>query len=73
MLLLNLNEIDRVKRLNNITSNTLLAERTDLSRKTWSTATTSRKPTMAVLNALAALGANPARLLVIENDAAIAA
>ncbi|BAM27509.1 hypothetical protein [Corynebacterium ulcerans] len=73
MLLLNLNEIDRVKRLNNLASNTLLAERTDLSRKTWSTATTSRKPTIAVLNALVALGANPARLLVVENDAAIAA
>lgn len=70
MLLLNLNELDRVKRLNHITSNTGLAERTNLSRKTWSTATTSRRPTIAVLNALAALGADPTRLLVVEQVAA---
>lgn len=73
MLLLNLNEIDRVKKLNHISSNVELAKRTNLSRKTWSAATSTRKPTIAILQALSTLGADPKRLLVREDLPGIAA
>ena len=62
--LLSLDEIDRVKRLNHIASNTALEEKTGVTRKTWSTAINTRQPTMKVLDALAQLGADPARILV---------
>ncbi|MDK8693618.1 XRE family transcriptional regulator [Corynebacterium sp. MSK158] len=70
MFLLSLDEIDRVKRLHHITSTTGLAEKTDLNRKTWTTALNTRRPTVSVLEALAALGANPSKVLVAEELAA---
>ena len=70
MFLLSLDEIDRVKRLHHITSNAGLAEKTGLSRKTWTVATNSRKPSTAVLAALAELGANPSKVLVSADDLA---
>lgn len=70
MFLLSLDEIDRVKRLHHITSTTGLADRTNLNRKTWTTALNTRKPTVSVLEALATLGANPSKILVAEEQAA---
>ena len=70
--LISLDEIERVKRINNLRSNIDLAERTGLSRNTWNAATKKRKPTPAVLNALAALGARPERVLVEMNDDLVA-
>lgn len=67
MFLLSLDEIDRVKKLHRITSTTALAELTQLTRKTWATAINTRKPTTAILDALADLGANPARVLTIDD------
>ncbi|WP_348967639.1 MULTISPECIES: XRE family transcriptional regulator [Corynebacterium] len=59
-----------MKRLHHITSTTGLAEKTNLNRKTWTTALNTRKPTVSVLEALAALGANPSKILVAEELAA---
>ncbi|MDK4235771.1 XRE family transcriptional regulator [Corynebacterium propinquum] len=70
MFLLSLDEIDRVKRLHHITSTTGLAEKTNLARKTWTTAINTRKPTVSILEALATLGANPSKVLVVEELAA---
>ncbi|STC97757.1 helix-turn-helix domain-containing protein [Corynebacterium renale] len=66
MFLLNLNEIDRVKKLHHVSSLTALARLTGLSRKTWTTAIGTRRPTISVLNALSDLGADPARIIVRE-------
>lgn len=71
--LLSLDEIDRVKRLHHITSNTGLEDKTGVTRKTWSTAINTRQPTMKVLDALAQLGADPARVLVRADDTIAAA
>lgn len=67
--LLSLDEIDRIKRLHHISSATGLEEATGVTRKTWSTAINTRRPTIHVLEALAALGADPARILVREDEA----
>lgn len=67
MFLLSLDEIDRVKRLHHITSTAGLAEKTGLSRKTWTTAIGTRRPTGAVLDELARLGARPTHILVAES------
>lgn len=64
MFLLSLDEIDRVKRLNQIHSTVDLANRTHVSRNTWASALRTRRPTPAVLDALADLGARPNRILV---------
>ena len=68
--LLSLDEIDRVKRLHHITSATGLEEATGVTRKTWSAAINTRQPTIKVLEALAMLGADPARILVREEEIA---
>lgn len=70
MFLLSLDEIERVKKANGIRSVTGLADRTDLSRKTWSTALRERRPTPQVLDALARLGARPERVLITDDAAA---
>lgn len=64
MFLLSLDEIDRVKRIHGIRSIAQLAGVTGVTRKTWSVALRSRKPTPAVLEALADLGARADRVLV---------
>ena len=70
--LLSLDEIDRVKRLHHITSNTGLEDKTGVTRKTWSAAINTRQPTIKVLEALAQLGADPARILVRADETAAA-
>ncbi|WP_311342554.1 XRE family transcriptional regulator [Corynebacterium riegelii] len=70
--LLSLDEIDRVKRLHHIASNTGLEQKTGVTRKTWSTAINTRQPTMKILDALAQLGADPSRVLVRAEETAAA-
>lgn len=62
--LLNLDEIDYVKRQNRVASNVELAKISRVSRNTWTTAINSRRPTTQVLGALADLGARPEKVLV---------
>lgn len=66
--LISLDEVERVKRAHGIASTVELAERTSLSRNTWSKALRERKPTPQVLEALAALGARPTRVLTTEDE-----
>ena len=68
MVLLSLDEVDRVKRLNNITSITGFEDKTGVSRKTWGKAINTRKPTMTVIEALVELGARPNRILVADES-----
>lgn len=69
-LLLSLDEIDRVMRMNGIASQTGLEDKTGITRKTWATAMKTRKLSVPVMEALYELGARPNRLLVgIETDA----
>lgn len=68
-LMLSLDEIDRVMRINGITSQAELYDRTGVARKTWSKAFNSRGLSPAVMNALHELGARPSHLLVgVETD-----
>lgn len=71
--LISLDEVERVKRINRIGSTVELAERTQVSRATWSRTLKSREPTPAILSALARLGARASHVLVAENLADIAA
>lgn len=73
MFLLSLDEIDRVKRANKINSLVELENATGVTRKTWREAINTREPRPAVLQALAALGARPNRILVTETGAFAAA
>lgn len=66
--LLSLDEIERVKRLNRITSTVELAERSGVSRNTWNKALKTRRPTPQVLDAMATLGAAPERILIKVTD-----
>lgn len=68
--LISLDELERVKKLNRINSITGLADRTGVSRSTWGRVLKTRRPTADVLEALAELGANPARILIAEEVAA---
>ena len=68
--LLSLDEIDRVKRLHHISSNTGLEAATNVTRKTWAHAINTRQPTMRILDALAQLGADPSRILVRADEIA---
>ena len=63
-LLLSLDEIDRVKRLNGISTTVGFEEKTGITRKTWSKAINTRRPSVPVMEALYELGARPSRLLV---------
>lgn len=67
--LISLDEVERVKRLNNIPSTVELAKRTGIARSTWSRALSTRKPTPDVLDALAKLGAKASRVLISEDMA----
>ena len=71
--LLSLDEIARVRKAHGIKSVTQLAERTSVSRKTWSTALNSRRPTPDILTALARLGARPDRVLIRDEVQAVPA
>ena len=63
-LLLSLDEIDRVRRMNGLSSQMGLEDRTGISRKTWSKALKTRELSVPVMEALFELGARPSRLLV---------
>ncbi|CAB0533213.1 transcriptional regulator [Corynebacterium diphtheriae] len=65
--LISLDEVERVKKLNGIKYTSQLAERTSVSRATWTRVLGSREPTASVLNALASLGARPGRILVVDD------
>ena len=73
MFLISLDELDRVKRMNHLSTAVDLANRTGLSRNTWNSAIKNRRPTPQVLNALAELGAAPDRVLVKHNPEELAA
>lgn len=62
--LISLDELDRVKRANNLRTVSDLAARTKMGRSTWTRAVNSRRPTPDILDALAELGARPSRILV---------
>ena len=64
--LISLDEIERIKRANRVYSTRELADRTGISRSTWTRVMKTRQPTDAVLQALARMGANPAQILVSE-------
>lgn len=71
--LISLDEVERVKRLNNIRSTVDLARRTGIARSTWARALSTRKPTTDVLDALANLGAKPSQVLTGEDLSELAA
>ena len=64
--LISLDEVERVKKINRIQSSSELAQRTGVARSTWGRALKSREPKPAVLDALAALGARPGKILVLD-------
>lgn len=66
MFLLSLDEIERVKRARGLHGFVDLEAATGVTRKTWSTAIRGRRPTPQVLDALAALGARPDRILIAD-------
>lgn len=68
MVLLSLDEVDRVKRINNITSTSGFEDKTGITRKTWGKALNTRKPTMTVIEALVELGARPSKILVLDKS-----
>ncbi|WP_041479184.1 hypothetical protein [Corynebacterium ulcerans] len=73
MFLLSLDEIDRVKRAHGLSSLVDLEHETGITRKTWSDAMKTREPKPAVLQALAALGARPNRILICDEIATVTA
>lgn len=64
MLLLSLDEIDRVKRVNHIESWSAMEDLTHITRKTWAKTASTRRASWDVMEALVQLGARPDRLLV---------
>ncbi|WP_410170866.1 helix-turn-helix domain-containing protein [Corynebacterium antarcticum] len=68
--LVSLDELDRVKKMHRIRKVTELAERTNVARSTWTRVIQTRRPTPAVLDALAELGARPHKILVSDEVAA---
>jgi|LSQX01.1.fsa_nt_gb hypothetical protein len=65
--LLNLNEVERVKRAHNIDSITALAKLTKVSRATWSRVLNTQRYTHDTLEALANLGARPGHILITDD------
>ncbi|WP_315040913.1 helix-turn-helix transcriptional regulator [Corynebacterium argentoratense] len=64
--LISLDEVDRVKRAHHIETTKDLAEKTGVSRNTWSAVLKHRQPSASVLGALARLGARPSKILVLD-------
>ncbi|MER0074401.1 XRE family transcriptional regulator [Corynebacterium sp. KPL3739] len=73
MFLLSLDELDRVKRAHKLSSLVDLERETGVTRKTWRDAIKTREPKPAVLQALAALGARPNRILVVDEMTTVVA
>ena len=67
-LLVSLDEIDRVKRINHITTQEAFAEKLDVHRNTLRTYLRERKATDEFINGLFRLGARPNKLLVVVDD-----
>ncbi|AKF27822.1 hypothetical protein YH66_09810 [[Brevibacterium] flavum] len=68
-LLLSLDEVDRVRRINGLQSYTALEDKTGITRKTWSKVLRTRELSTPVMEALHDLGARPSKLLVsVEID-----
>ncbi|MBT2268812.1 XRE family transcriptional regulator [Rhodococcus erythropolis] len=72
MFLLSLDEIERVKRANGICTLLELERRTGMTRKSWSTAIKTRRPTPQILDALSTLGAKPSKVLIADEVSAAA-
>ena len=70
MFLLSLDEMERVKSVNGLTSYVSMEQRTRVSERTWRTAFKTRRPTPAVLDALGELGARPDKLIIWSEDPA---
>lgn len=64
--LINLDELDRLKRKHRLTCVADIARYTGMGRSTWSRAIRTRRPTPDVLDALASMGARPGRVLVLD-------
>ncbi|MCD2109309.1 XRE family transcriptional regulator [Rhodococcus erythropolis] len=64
---ISLDELERVKRRNRITSQVELASVTGLSRSTWNRAMRDGEPSRQILEALAHLGADPSKVLVLDD------
>lgn len=73
MFLLSLDELDRVKRAHKLSSLVDLERETGVTRKTWRDAIKTREPKPAILQALAALGARPNRILVVDEMTTVVA
>lgn len=69
-ILISLDEVDRVRRNLNLLHVTDLADKTGLSRSTWTRALKHRRPTPEILQALIDLGARADQLLVVVPNAA---
>lgn len=67
--LLSLDEIDRVKRLNKISTIDELANRVGVHRNTLRKYLRTRELDHTVINGLVSLGARPSRILVSEENA----
>lgn len=73
-LLLSLDEIDRVRRMHGLNSQTALEDKTQITRKTWAKVLKTRELSVPIMEALYKLGARPSRLLVgIEEPAELPA
>ena len=72
MFLLSLDEMERVKSVNGLTSFVAMEQRTGVSERTWRTAFKSRRPTPAVLDALGHLGARPDKIMIWSETPATA-
>lgn len=66
--LISLDEVEHVKKMNGILHTSELAERTGISRSTWTRALSQRVPNSSVIQALAALGARPSKILVADES-----
>ncbi|KLN67650.1 helix-turn-helix domain-containing protein [Rhodococcus qingshengii] len=66
---ISLDELERVKRRHRIASQVKLADVTGVSRSTWTRAIRDGEPSRQVLEALARLGADPSKVLVLDDAA----
>lgn len=71
--IISLDEVERVKKAHGLRSIVDLADKTGVSRNTWSKALRERRPTPQVLDALAALGARSSKVLISEDMTELAA
>ncbi|CAB0519198.1 XRE family transcriptional regulator [Corynebacterium diphtheriae] len=70
--LVSLDEIDRVKRIQKIATNDVFAEKLDIHRNTLREYLQTRKVSDVFINGLVRLGARPNKLLVLVDEEATA-